>query len=115
MKRASSILPEALKNVFKKPVTVSYPAGREDVLPGIRGKLVFDSSKCVGCMMCVRDCPAKAIEIEKVGDKKFKALLGLDNCVFCGQCVDSCAKCALQSTEEFELTGFDREKMKVEI
>ena len=115
MKRSGAILPEALKNVFKKPVTVAYPACRKDVFTGLRGKLIFDAEKCVGCKLCVRDCPARAIEIEKVEEKKFKAVLNIDHCIFCGQCADSCNKKALLCTEEFELAVLNRDDMKVDI
>jgi len=115
MKRSGKILPEALKNMVQKPATVDYPANRADVFTDVRGKLVFDITKCVGCKLCVRECPAKAIQIERVGEKQFKAILQLDRCIFCGQCVDSCNKGALECTPEFELAGFDRKDMEVEI
>ena len=115
MKHTGRIMPQALKNLFRKPATMLYPASRADVFTDIRGKLSFDASKCVGCKMCTRDCPAKAIEIIKIGDKQFKAILSLDHCVFCGQCVDSCKPGALQCTDEFELAELRREDMKVEL
>ncbi|MCL2473038.1 MAG: 4Fe-4S binding protein [Treponema sp.] len=115
MKRTGKILPQALKSLFRKPATVSYPVGREDVFPNVRGKLVFEEAKCVGCKMCVRDCPAKAIEIEKVADKQYKAILHIDHCIFCGQCVDSCHSNALKCTTEFELANLNRAEMKVDI
>jgi len=115
MRRTGKILPQALKNMFSKTATVTYPYDRGNVFTNVRGKLVFDASKCVGCRLCVRDCPAKAIEIEKTGDKEYKAVLEIDKCVFCGQCVDSCNKGAIQCTPEFELAGLDRKSMKVDI
>jgi len=115
MKRTGKILPEALAALFRKPATVSYPARREDVFSNVRGKLVFDDKKCVGCRMCVRDCPAKAIEIEKVAEKQYKAVLQLDHCIFCGQCVESCHSGALECTAEFELAQLDRTNMKADI
>ena len=115
MKRTGKILPEAIKSLFRKPATVSYPAHRDDVFTNVRGKLVFDAAKCIGCRMCMRDCPAKAIEIEKVADKQFKAVLKVDNCIFCGQCVDTCPKDALHCTTEFELANFNRKDMKIDI
>jgi len=115
MKRTGKILPLALKSLFQKPATVSYPDRREDVFSNVRGKLIFDESKCVGCKMCVRDCPARAIEIEKVADKKYKAVLLIDHCIFCGQCVESCHSNALKCTAEFELAQLDRKKMKTDI
>ena len=113
--RTGRILPQVLESLFKKPATVSYPENRRDVFTNIRGKLTFDASKCVGCRLCVRDCPARALEIEKVGDKQFQAILKIDQCVFCGQCVDSCNKDALECTSEFELAGLSRRDMKANI
>ena len=115
MRHSGKILPLALKSLFQKPATVSYPARRDDAFTNVRGKLVFEAEKCVGCKMCVRDCPARAIEIEKVADKQYKAILHIDGCIFCGQCVDSCHKDALKCTTEFELANLDRKKMKVDI
>jgi len=115
MRRTGKILPQALKTLFRKPATVSYPARREDVFTNVRGKLVFDGAHCVGCRMCVRDCPAKAIEIEKVAEKKFKAVLQIDRCIFCGQCVESCHMGSLKCTTNFELAKLDRKELKVDI
>ncbi len=69
-----------------------------------RGRLEFFQERCIGCKICMRDCPSKgAIEIEKVAEKKFEAHFRLDRCIYCGQCVDSCPKDALATTKDFEL------------
>ena len=115
MKQTGVVFPEALKNLFEKPATVAYPTNREDVFNDVRGKLVFEASKCIGCKLCVRDCPADAIEIEKVGEKQYKAILRVDRCIFCGQCVDSCNKDALKCTTEFELASLNREDMEIDL
>ena len=78
-----------------------------------RGKIMFHPERCIGCQMCVRDCPSGAIEIKKVGDKKFECHIDLGKCIYCAQCVDSCMKKALEATKEFELAVLDREKLKV--
>lgn len=113
--RPGVMLSQALKTMFKKTATVSYPAKKEDIFSNFRGKLVFDAEKCVGCNLCARDCPAGALEIEKLGDKQFKAKLLLDHCIFCGQCVESCNRKALECTPEFELADLSREGMKIDI
>jgi formate hydrogenlyase subunit 6/NADH:ubiquinone oxidoreductase subunit I len=115
MKRAGKILPKALRYLFSKPATVAYPAAREDLFDDFRGKLAYAPESCIGCKICVRDCPTGAIEIEKVADKEYKALLSLDRCVFCGQCVDSCPKDSLSYTSEFELAGLSRGSLRVEL
>ncbi|MCL2479600.1 MAG: 4Fe-4S binding protein [Treponema sp.] len=115
MRRTGKILPDALRSLLRKPATVSYPQRRDDVFTNVRGKLLFDEEKCIGCKLCMRDCPAKAIEIEKVAEKKFKAVLHADRCIYCGQCVDSCHKDALRCTTDFELAQLDRKNLKVDI
>lgn len=64
-------------------------------------------------MLCMRDCPSDAITIKKIGEKKFQAEINLARCIYCAQCVDSCPKKALETTKEFELAKFNREKLKV--
>jgi len=113
--RTGAILPQAFMNIFKKPATVAYPVDRGQVFTNIRGKLLFDEEKCVGCRLCVRDCPAHAIRIDEVGEKKYKAVLQMDRCIFCGQCADSCHKGAIECTPEFELAGFSRGDMETDI
>ena len=102
-----------LQSLFKKPATVNYPFEKMKMPEHFRGKLNFISEKCIGCMLCVKDCPAKAIQIKKVGDKKFEAEIDLGKCVYCGQCVDSCPRKALEITPEFELAQIDRNKLKI--
>lgn len=109
------MLPFIIKEFFKKPATVSYPSEKPEKPENFRGKLAYDASKCVGCKLCMRNCPAGAIEIVKIADKQFKAYEYLDLCIYCGQCVDSCARGALKSTKDFELADFDRRNLKVEI
>ena len=62
----------------------------------------------------MKDCPSDAIHIEKVGDT-FEAVLDLDKCIYCAQCVDTCPKKALEATTKFELAQIDRKKLRVKI
>jgi len=110
-----SMLSQVFGSVFRKPATRRYPYVKIEVVDRFRGKLKFDKTRCNGCMLCMKDCPSKAINIIKVGEKEFKAVLSIDKCVFCAQCVDSCAKDALEYTKEFELAHFDRKYLQVEI
>lgn len=125
-KKPLKLLPEALRVLGKKPATRRYPFEKAKVYSGFRGRVVFESSKCIGCKMCMRVCPTGAIEIVQVGEeiktspdgkqitvKKFECIMNLDKCIYCAQCVDSCPKKALSYTQDFELAALDRTKLKL--
>jgi len=113
MIRPGKMLKQVLKSIFKKPATTKYPFAKATMPDKFRGKILFHPERCIGCQMCVRDCPSGAIEIKKVGDKKFECHIDLGKCIYCAQCVDSCMKKALEATKEFELAVLDRNKLKV--
>jgi formate hydrogenlyase subunit 6/NADH:ubiquinone oxidoreductase subunit I len=105
------MIKEVLSFLFKKPATTGYPFVKPIVPQTCRGRIQFFPEKCIGCQMCVRDCPAAAIAIRKVGDKRFECEFNLGKCIYCGQCVDSCMKKALECTNDFELAQLDRTKL----
>ena len=113
MSRPGKIARLLMQSLFKKPATGNYPADRSGMPEGFRGKLKFNPQMCIGCKMCMRDCPSGAIEINKIGEKQFQAQVNLAKCIYCGQCVDSCPKKALQITAEFELASLDPAQLKV--
>lgn len=114
--KVAAFFPELFRHLFKKPATVKYPFEKLDVPKGFRGSPVFDSSKCIGCMICVKDCPAEAIEIIRVSEteKKFKMILHNDRCIHCAQCEESCPTKTYTMDTEFELAVFDRRDLKKE-
>lgn len=112
MARPAKMIGELLRSLKKKPATVKYPAEGRAMSKGFRGKLKFYPEKCVGCKLCVRDCPSGAIDIRKINEKEFEAVIDLGRCIYCAQCVDSCMKNALESTEEYEIAQLDNTKLK---
>ena len=113
MKKPGKMIKEVLGAAGKKPATVQYPFERMEMPAKFRGRIRFLSDKCIGCKMCVRDCPSNCLTINKIGDKKFEAVLNMDMCIYCGQCVDSCPKDALEVPPEFELAQLDSSKFKI--
>jgi formate hydrogenlyase subunit 6/NADH:ubiquinone oxidoreductase subunit I len=111
MKKPGAMVMEVLRNAGRKPATVLYPAVRVTMPEKFRGRLKFSPEKCIGCKLCMRDCPARAITIRKIADKQFEAEIDLGKCVYCAQCVETCPKKALEATGEFELAQLDRVKL----
>ena len=104
---------EVLRSIFKKAATIKYPYKKFDMPDKFRGKLKFYPERCIGCKLCMRDCPTNAITINKTGEKQFEAVIDLGRCIYCAQCVDSCLKKALESTKDVELAQLDGGKLKV--
>ena len=116
MIKLGAMLGNAVQSLFKKPATQHYPAVKEPTPIRLRGRLIYDANKCTACMMCVRDCPADAIEVLIVDrkEKKFVMRYHYDRCVFCAQCVASCKfDCLDMSNEEWELASVQKEPFTV--
>jgi formate hydrogenlyase subunit 6/NADH:ubiquinone oxidoreductase subunit I len=113
MIRPGKMVMQLLQSFFKKPATMDYPHVKTEMPDKFRGKLKYYPERCIGCMMCMKDCPTGAIVIKKVGEKKFEAHIDLSLCIYCAQCVDSCPKKALEATKEFELAKRNKVELKV--
>ena len=54
-------------------------------------------NKCVGCGLCVNECPFAAIHMtENVEQSKKKAVIDMSKCVLCGACVEPCKFSAIE-------------------
>lgn len=104
---------ELLKSLTKKPATLLYPFEKYDSIPGSRGKVVIDMTKCIGCGLCIRDCPAFALEMVGKGptcDMKWYST----RCVFCGQCVETCPRSAIIQETTYDLAGAEKAALMIE-
>ncbi len=50
----------------------------------------IEESKCVGCGVCVDNCPAEAITLDNG-----KAKIDESKCIDCANCVDNCPSAAI--------------------
>ncbi len=110
--KIGTMVGDVLGSLFRQPVTQQYPFERKEAPRRLRGKLHWDAEKCTGCLLCVKDCPAQAIEVIMVdkANKRFVMRYHVDRCTFCSQCVVSCRQGALgMSSEEWELAALNRE------
>jgi len=107
---------DILSSLFKKPATEKYPFIKLPAPDRLRGELFWDPAKCTGCQLCVKDCPADALELivlDKV-NKRFVMRYHADKCIYCAQCVMNCRfKCLNMSNEQWELASTSKEPFLV--
>ena len=97
--------------VTPPPPVVSQPhhVGKAADPAGVRGKMRFNASACVGCRMCEHVCAGGAIRFDE-------EIMGLhftlwhNSCAFCGLCRHYCPTGALTVTDEWQLAHRQEEK-----
>jgi formate hydrogenlyase subunit 6/NADH:ubiquinone oxidoreductase subunit I len=109
--KLGSMFGEIARSLFRKPATEKYPFVRTAAPTRFRGQLRYNSATCTGCMLCVKDCPADAIEIIAVDkpNKRFIMKYHMDRCTYCAQCVEDCRfGCIEMSNEQWELAALKK-------
>ena len=104
------MLRDALRSLLRRPVTVKYltkPGEKVPVPERYRGKIVYNRGACIGCLLCIRTCPAGAITVTE----ERKVTFDIGRCVFCGQCKETCPREAIIFSSDFEIISSDREML----
>lgn len=110
--KITAMLGDAAKSLFSKPVTEKYPFERNEAPVRLRGLVRWDKDKCSGCTLCVKDCPAYALNLHVIDKKtkKFVMEYHVDRCTFCAQCVASCNQDSIEMDDTtWELAAFSRD------
>ena len=116
------------KEYFTPKSTEQYPENRKTTLHVAkrhRGRLVMlrdenGAVKCTACTLCEKTCPNGTIKItsqmvtNEEGKKKRRLVdyrYDLGDCMFCQLCVNACNFGAIEFTNDFENSTFDRDAL----
>ena len=116
------------KEYFTPKSTEQYPENRKTTLHVAkrrRGRLVMlrdenGAVKCTACTLCEKTCPNGTIKITsqmvttEEGKKKRQLVdyqYDLGDCMFCQLCVNACNFGAIEFTNDFENSTFERESL----
>lgn len=132
MKTLAIGLKTTMKEYFTPKSTEQYPENRKTTLhisSRHRGRLVMvrdaeGALRCTACTLCEKACPNEAIHITTemivTEDGKKKRQLkdyqyDLGDCMFCELCVNSCNFGAIEFTNDFENSVFERSKLSLHL
>lgn len=78
---------------------------------GFRGTIGYDFDGCIGCVLCEKVCPAKAVESYPavIAEKKTKRVVFyLGRCTSCQECVNICPKKVIWMEKSFMNANYDK-------
>lgn len=88
----------SLRNLFSRPFTTKYPKAPADLPAGNRGRVEWDMSKCIFCMLCQKNCPTLAIRTDKAAKTQS---VTRNRCMACSRCVEVCPVKCIRMVPEY--------------
>lgn len=113
VKALAYLLPDLLRALVQRPETGQFPFAPPQIPEGYRGRVQAHPERCRGCGLCVRDCPAFALELHRENRDTFRLVYYPARCAFCGQCEISCPFGVLYQTHTFVRGTEDLDRLTV--
>lgn len=113
-----------LKMFLRPAATVQYPSVRRTLPERSRTMFAMPLDEagvpaCKACMLCAKNCPVGAIEIESEkradgpGRRLISYTVDLGLCMYCGICVESCASDGVEFIGDYERATADKNDLLV--
>jgi formate hydrogenlyase subunit 6/NADH:ubiquinone oxidoreductase subunit I len=101
LRSLAHLLTELGRTLRAERITVQFPFAPAELPDGLRGRVtIIEEGSCKGCGLCVRDCPAMALELERQDRENFRLVHYRDRCAYCGQCADNCTSHVIALSNE---------------
>lgn len=114
--RLMTMLSDVIRAVFQRSATRLYPVQGAVIPERSRGRLEWHPQDCTGCALCIKDCPANALELIVIdkAQRRFLMRYHADRCTYCGQCVESCRfKCLEMCGGDWELATSNKTDLEI--
>ena len=122
-----------VKTALRRPVTIQYPKQHAPIpdryigFPALTWDDEVGEPYCVGCMVCVRNCPTQCMsgtmmdnplhaEGKSTRRKMVQAFeINLSRCILCKICVEVCNFDAIEMSREHEISTYARNGRRVDL
>jgi len=95
-------MPPSLTEALSDQASLNPPVPVEK---RFRGRPALNRDKCIGCKLCIRVCPANAINY--LAETK-KVAIHNDRCCFCAQCTEICPPKCLTMSDVYMISSYNR-------
>lgn len=93
---SSYFLKHLLRGLRRGADTVDFPRSEAVISPSYQGVVIVDMQLCRGCGLCVRACPANALELLGNREDGWRMRVYHDRCAVCGLCELACPSGAIR-------------------
>ena len=107
------LAPQVIRTLLRGPGTTRFPDEPARFHAAYRGRVRANAENCVGCGLCVKDCPAGALSLEKRSKQSFTLRHFAERCAYCAQCEYSCKFNAIYLDNAYREAVFEKNTLRI--